>query len=235
MPQGEGQAIATVAYSFSVDSFDEDGKTVPVEPFEKFELRLFAEYGLTDWATLVVQPEIRFKEQGQEEADGLGRVDLGLRARLWRDDYAVVSVEGTVSAPGESDELPPLNGGDTDWEAEARLLYGRGFELGWRHGFLDAQLGYRHRFSDPADEIVVDLTAGLDLTERSFAMVQSFNRVSVGRARGIFEETQEHKLAFSSVYRLGDRLSLQAGSQITAYGRNVLIERGFFVALWSRF
>jgi len=235
LPKGEGQVIVTTAYSFSADAFDSDGEKIATEPFEKFELRAFGEYGFTDWATIVVQPELRFKAQGEDDTAGLGRLDLGLRTRLWQSDFAVASVEGSVSAPGQSDALVPLNGGDTDWELEARLLYGRGFELGWRHGFVDAQTGYRHRFSDPADEVVFDLTVGLDVSERSFAMIQSFNRISVGSARGAFDETQEHKLAFSTVYRVDDRWSLQAGSQVTGYGRNVLAETGFFVALWTKF
>jgi len=234
-PKGEGQAIVTLAYSFAGDAFDEDGRAVAVEPFEKYELRAFAEYGLTDWATLVVQPEVRFKGQGDENSEGLGRFDLGLRTRLWHDDYAVASIEGSVSAPGQSDELAPLNGGDTDWELEARALYGRGFDLWSRHGFLDLQVGYRHRFDEPADEVIADLTLGLDITERSLAVVQSFNRFSVGTADFPFADTQEHKIAVSTVYRIDDRWSLQAGSQLTAYGRNVLREQGFFVALWSKF
>lgn len=235
MPKGEGQAIVTMAYSFAGDAYDEDGNPVAIKPFEKYELRGFAEYGVTDWATIVFQPEVRLKEQDEAESKGLGRVDVGLRTRLWRNNFAVASIEGSVSAPGQSDDLAPLNGGDTDWEIEARALYGRGFDIGWRHGFFDAQVGYRHRFSDPADEVVVDLTVGLDVTERSFAMLQSFNRLSVGSAKLPFAKTQEHKLAFSTVYRVNDRWSVQAGSQATAYGRNVLREQGFFVALWSKF
>jgi len=235
LPEGEARAIVTTAYSFAGDALDEDGRAVAIKPFEKYELRGFAEYGVTDWATVVLQPEIRLKEQGEDHSNGLGRFDIGLRTRIWQNDFAVASIEGSVSAPGQSDELAPLNGGDTDWEIEVRALYGRGFELGSRHGFVDAQLGYRHRFSDPADEVVADLTLGLDLTERSFAMVQSFNRLSVGSATLPFAKTQEHKLAFSTVYRVSDQWSVQAGSQATAYGRNVLREQGFFVALWSKF
>ena len=235
LPKGEGQAIVTLAYSFATDAFDENGQSVAVEPFEKFELRGFIEYGLTDWATIVVQPELRFKGQGVEESDGLGRFDFGLRTRLWSDDYAVASIEGNVSAPGQTDELVPLNGGDTDWELELRGLYGRGFDLWERHGFLDLQLGYRHRFSDPADEVIADLTLGLDVTERSLAVVQSFNRVSVGSAQFPFEDTREHKIAVSTVYRINDRWSAQAGSAVTAFGKNVLREQGFFIALWSKF
>lgn len=235
LPEGDAQAIVTVAYSFASSGFDDGGDLIAVEPFEKYEMRGYAEYGLTDWATLVVQPELRFKEQGDEKSQGLGRFDLGLRTRFWNSDFGVASVQGAVSAPGQSDELAPLNGGDTDWELEARALFGRGFDIGWRHGFLDAQVGYLHRLSEPADEVLLDLTIGLDVTEKSFAMLQSFNRLSVGSADLPFTETQEHKLAFSVVYPVDDRWSVQSGTIATAYGRNVLREQGVFLAVWSKF
>ena len=237
MPEGEGQAIVTLAYSFANDAFDDNGDAVRVDTFTKFELRGYAEYGLTDWATLVFQPQFRLKKQGGDQSDGFGRFDLGLRTRVWKNDYAVASLEGRVSAPGQSRDpsIVPLNGGDTDWELEARALYGRGFRLWSRNGFADAQLGYRHRFSDPADEVLFDLTLGLDVTERTLAILQSFNRLSVGSATLPFSESQDHKIAFSTVYRVSEHWSVQAGTQITVAGRNVLREQGAFLSVWRGF
>jgi hypothetical protein len=235
LPKGESQIIVTAALTNAADAFDENGDVVAVEEFEKYALRAYAEYGVTDWATIVLQPEIRSKEQGDEESFGVGRFDLGLRTRVWRDDFAVASLEFSASAPGQNDELAPLNGGDTDWEFEARALYGRGFDLGWRHGFADLQIGYKHRVSEPADEVSFDVTLGLDVTERSFAMLQSFNRLSVGSAKAPFARTQENALSFSGVHKITDRWSIQSGISATAYGRNVLRERGVFLALWSKF
>jgi len=235
LAEGDGQGLVTLQYSFASDAFDEDGSPTAIEPFEKYELRGYFEYGVTDAVTLVVEPHLRRKTQGDEQADGLGRVAFGGRARLWKNDAAVLSVGASVGAPGQNDELAPLNGGDTEWEVEGRILFGIGFDVFERHGFVDAQLGYRHRLKEPADELIADLTIGFDITERSFVMLQSFNKLSVGNARAPFSETQEHKLAFSTVYRLNDRLSFQAGTLATAYGHNVLREQGVFVSLWRTF
>lgn len=235
LPQGSSQVIVTAAYSSADEMFDDNGKAVANETFEKYELRGYGEYGVTDWATVVLQPEFRSKRQGDAREDGFGRVDLGLRLRVWQSDFAVASVEAAISAPGQSGSLVPLNGGDTDWEFDLRALYGRGFDIGWRHGFADLQIGYKHRVGEPADEVALDLTLGLDVTGDAFAMLQSFNRVSVGSADAPFGKTYEHKVALSGVYRLGDDWSVQSGVQLTAFGRNVLKERGVFAAIWKKF
>jgi len=234
-PAGAGQVIVTTEYSFAQDAFDSDGKAVAIQPFEKFGLRAYAEYGVTDWATVIAQPELRFKHQGRDDVGGLGRFDLGLRVRLWEGSGSVLSLEGTVSAPGASDELAPLNGGDTDWEVDGRALFGYGFSIGSRAGFADLQAGYRLRFDEPADEFRLDATVGLDLTDKSFAMLQSFNRISVGTARLPFDETLENEIALSTVYRFDERWSLQVGTKVTAYGRNVLRQQGIFIGIWSKF
>ncbi len=235
LPEGDAQGIATLQYSFAADAFDETGSLRSTEPFEKFELRGYFEYGLTDAVTLVLEPQLRRKSQGDEQTDGLSRVAFGGRARVWKNDTAVASVGGAVSAPGQTDSLVALNGSDTEWEVEGRFLLGLGYELFNLHGFVDAQVGYRHRLQEPADEIIADLTIGLNITERSLVMVQSFNTLSVGDARAPFTETQEHKLVSSSVYRLSERLSLQTGAIVTGFGRNVLREQGVFISVWRSF
>lgn len=229
LPQGETQAIVTTEYSYAPAKFDGDGRAIAIEPYEKIELRFFGEYGLTDWATLMVQPEWRWKSFGGDSDNGPGRLGLGVRTRLWRDEKSVISVQGNVAIPMRSDRRDPLNSGESDWQAEARLLYGRGFEFRDRRGFFGAEAGYRHRFGSPENELHLDVTAGLDLKPDVLGLVQSFNTVSVDG------EFQEHKLSVSTVYRLSDRWSLQAGAITTAYGKNAFRDQGGFVALWAKF
>ncbi len=236
--QGRGIAIATVAHSDADTRFLEDGTTGPATDFQKTEARLYLEYGLTDWATLVAQPEWRHKETGPrqgETVNGLGRVDAGIRIRLWQNDTSVFSVQGSARMPGASDELAPANGGDTEWELDGRLLFGRGFPVFGRHAFTDMQLGYRHRFGDPADELRFDLTSGIDLTPSILALLQSFNSVSIGTATGGFQQTREHKIAASLVYRFEERWSVQAGVQKTMAGQNIVEESGLFFGVWRSF
>ena len=236
--KGKGLVIANVAHSTADTRFDDVGDTASVKDFQKTEIRVYLEYGLTDWATFVAQPEWRHKETGPErgeEVDGLGRVDAGVRIRLWQNDSSVFSVQASGRMPGASDKLAPANGGDTDWEADARLLYGRGFPLWGRHAFTDMQLGYRVRFGDPADELRFDLTTGIDVTPKILALFQSFNSVSIGEAKGPFLPTREHKISAGIVYRFDEDWSFQVGGLVTVGGRNALKERGVVLGIWRSF
>ena len=236
--QGNGIAIATLAYSEADTRFLDDGSTRRATDFRKTEARLYLEYGLTDWATVTAQPEWRRKKTGPtqgENVNGLGRIDAGLRLRVWQGETSVLSIQGSVRMPGTSDDLAPANGGDTEWELDGRLLFGRGFPVFGRNAFTDMQLGYRFRFGDPADELRFDLTSGIDLTPSILALVQSFNSVSVGTATGGFSQTREHKLSASLVYRFGEHWSVQAGGIVTVAGQNIVEEQGFFFGLWRSF
>ena len=233
--EGAGQAILTLAYSRADEAYGESGDAEPIRPFQKAETRLYLEYGWTDWATLLAQPELRWKEQGGETSIGLGRVDLGLRTRLWRDDFAVVSVQGSLRIPGQTDELEPLNGGDTGFEADLRGLYGRGFEFRGRHGYVDLQAGYRHRVDEPPGELRLDLTLGWDLAEPWSLYAQSFNAVAVGGAGGRFERTRSHEIALGTLYSWNEEWALQVGAFTVVAGENALREHGLTLGIWRSF
>jgi len=237
-PEGKGVVIVTATHSVADSVFDTSGRSVPGRDFSKTELRAYAEYGLTDRITLVAQPEWRHKKTGEgrgEEVDGLGRIDAGARVRVWQGDGKVFSVQGSLRMPGTSDDLAPANGGDTDWEADGRVLYGRGFAVFGRNAFTDMQLGYRVRFGKPADELRLDLTAGIDLAPKIMALVQSFNSVSVDSAELPFVKTREHKVSASLVYEFRENWSVQVGGLLTLAGGDALEERGAILGLWRDF
>ena len=56
MPPGEGQIIASTAFSGSARAFDANGRLIPVPSYDKFELGAYLEYGLTDWLTVIAAP-----------------------------------------------------------------------------------------------------------------------------------------------------------------------------------
>jgi len=237
-PKGKGLIITTLAYSFAENNFDDNGSLEDRSRFEKLELRPYLEYGLRDWATLVAQPEFRFKSLGDgpgEEVTGFGRADLGVRIRLKQIGPWVLSTQGSVRAPGARDDLAPANGGDTEWELDGRALAGRGFEAFGRHAFVDLQLGYRHRFDDPPNELRFDLTTGIDLTDKTQVFLQSFTTISTGSGDNIFEGSDDNKVSLSGVWKVTPVWSLQAGVLQTVIGRNALQETGGFFAIWRSF
>ncbi len=238
LPEGDGQIIVSLSHSFADERFSAIGEEGRATEFEKTEVRAFVEYGLKDWLTLHAQPEWRHKSTGSafgETVRGLGRLDFGARVRVWRNDVSVISVQGVARMPGTSNRLAPANGGDTDWELDGRLLYGKGYTILGRNAFTDTQLGYRVRFGDPADEVRLDMTAGIDVTPEILALLQSFNSMSVGKATGGFLSTREHKVSASLVYRIDEDWAVQAGVQGTLSGQNTLKERGFTLGIWRSF
>jgi len=237
-PKGQGLVILSVDHSIADRKFDDAGQARPTDEFQKTEIRTYIEYGLTDWATLVAQPAWRDKKTGGvvgNEAQGFGRLDVGLRNRIWKNDSTVLSIQTSVRAPGADDDVAPVGDGDKDWQLDGRVLLGHGFSLFGRHSFADLQVGYRRRFGGPADELRFDLTTGIDVTPKILAMIQSFNGISVGEAALPFVPTREHKVTASIVYRFDDDWSFQAGGLMNVAGRNSLQERGAFVGVWRNF
>ena len=233
--QGEGLVIVNLSVSSATERFDEQGRAVPDLQFEKIEARAYIEYGLRDWLTLTAQPEWRQKRRGTvAETSGLGRLDFGARARMWTSGGHVASVQASLRAPGGSDDLPATDGADQLWEVDARALYGYGFRVWERNGFVDLQLGYRHRFGAPADEVRLDATAGFELREGYQLIVQSFNALGLG-AGGDFLDDREHNVALSGVWAITERWSVQTGAFTTVAGANALREFGYFGAIWFRF
>ena len=237
-PQGQGQAILSGAYSHSPFAFDENGDAVSIPDYEKFELSTFVEYGVTDHVTVVLRPQLQsvtINEPVGADRFGLGYSEFGARARLWSGETSVFSGQIAARIPGAGDEDDPAAIGNTDPEFDGRALYGRSFTLGTWSSFVDAQLGYRIRLDDPANEVRADLTIGTRPHPDVLLLAQSFNAMGDGSADGVFENGREHKAQVSTVWDVTESWSLQLGGIATVAGENALRERGVMAGVWRRF
>jgi hypothetical protein len=236
--KGKGQVIAAGTFTRSTRQFDDGGDAVPIPRYDKFELNTLVEYGLSDWLTVMTQPQLMWTgiaAPTDAEASGLGYTDLGARARLWSDKESVLSAQALARVPGQHDEDNAAAIGKTDAEFDLRALYGRAFTIDGRSGFIDAQLGYRFRFDDPPNEVRFDFTFGIRPDPKLLLLAQSFNTFADGSAEGVFEDGREHKIQLSAVLSLDDVWSLQLGGIATLAGENTLRERGVIAALWRKF
>lgn len=237
-PKGHGQIIVSSAFTDSARGFDAGGDPAAIPDYRKVETNAYVEYGLTDGVTAVLQPQLRSVTIGapvDAHRFGLGYSDVGARFRIWSDDTSVVSWQGLVRIPGASDDSDPAQTGSTDFQFDARGLYGRSFSLGAWNSFLDAELGYRLRTGDAANEIRADLTVGTRPVPNFLLLAQSFNTFSQGAAHGVFSQVREHKVQVSVVWDVTGKWSLQVGGIATVAGENTLAERGAFAAIWTRF
>jgi hypothetical protein len=137
----------------------------------------------------------------------------------------VLSLEVTARTAGAFNFAYSANANAAGRDAGFRLLYGSGFKLWNRDGFLNVEAGYRWVSPPRPDQYPIDLTAGLWLDKRSMVMLQSFNLIS-GPATPPYVYFRSHKLELSGVVRLTRRLSLQLGAFLSPAGQNALEERG---------
>lgn len=245
--EGEGQAILTLS-RYQADSFwDADRNKQDQQRYTKWELTPYLEYGLTDWLTLGAQPSFQHVESkdndgGTSRNSGLADTEIFLRERLWQQDGSVFSIQQWVKVPGGYDkrDMPGLGYGQVD--AELRLLYGWGGTAFGLSVFIDGEAGFRKRWESPADEVRMDLTAGIRPIPRLLLMAQSFNTIGLRNAdRGgplVLPSAPDydlHKIQLSAVVDLDERFSLQLGGYKDIAGRNTGSGSALLAALWIKF
>lgn len=239
LPEGSGQAIATVGASSATSRYDADGGERASARFDKTEANLLLEYGLTDRVTVKARIEgerLSFEDKPTENRAGLGFSEAGARVRLLQRGGFVGSVESSVRI-GLADDIP---GVDADGrrilsEYEARVLAGYGFEVAGYESFVNAEAAYRLRDGIGADEVRVDLTLGTRPKDRLLVLLQSFSAIGLERPEAEILGHESHKLQASGVYDLTEAVAVQGGGFTSIAGRDSLAETGAFAALWYRF
>lgn len=237
---GRGQAIAQSAAVHSSSEFGPSSHLYDSRPYDKVEVTLVLEYGLTDWLTLIAAPQFLSVALGGADPssyDGLGYTDVGGRVRLWQQENMVVSAQvvGRFSGTGGAQSAAAV--GYEDPELDLRLLAGLSFTLWDRPAYLDAQLAQRMRFGDPPDELHLDLTLGVRLAERWQALAQSFNVVSEGAGEGPYFDASYayYKLQLGAAYDWSAAMTLQASVVTTWLARNAPLENGLVFSALYRF
>ena len=107
--------------------------------------------------------------------------------------------------------------------------------LGDWTAFVDVQLAQRFRFSDPPNELRVDLTFGVRPVPTWLLMAQSFNVISQGDGGSGFPSYYYSKLQLSAVYEFTPSFAVQLGGTTTYAGENALQENGVLLGIWYKF
>jgi hypothetical protein len=242
-PRGTWQMISGVILSDADTSFDAGGHAATPTFFDRVLLTTDTEYGLTNRLTFLARTETAYVRTRNGSSPAITATDNafegGVRFRLLRglgilakDD--VLSVEASARKAGAFNFAYSANATAGGEDAGVRLLYGSGFRLGGRPGFVNLEAGERWLSRPRPDQSILDLTAGLWLNRRWMVMAQSFNLVS-GPATAPYVPFRTHKLEVSAVWRMSRRFTLQAGAFFSPAGQNALDERGLCLSLWSDF
>ncbi len=242
MPEGKGQVVVAATVSEAKTSFDANGDRQPTLRYNKQELQMLLEYGITDRVTAILAPGLQRVEIAlpvNARRTGLGFTEFGGRFRLMqggtRDFSWVLSAQTTMRVPGTYDTANPAAIGYTGMEVDVRGLLGASFTVGGWPAFVDLQLAQRFRTGGPPSEWRADFTAGVRLAPQWGLLAQSFNVISEGDGSPPFTSTNYHKLQMSVIYYLTEQWALQGGLFTTVAGRNALQENGLLVGTGYKF
>ncbi|HEY0291044.1 MAG TPA: hypothetical protein VGC51_01725 [Hansschlegelia sp.] len=236
---GEAKLFLSGLLSSGDKYYDGGGKLRSRGKYRKYDLQTFLEFGLADGVTLLASTglqRIEARDGGTFKRSGLGRSEIGLRARLIESGDWIWSVQGSVVIAAAKWREGIAAIGETDDQFDVRGLVARTFEAFGKPAFLDLQLGYRARGQDPADEIRVDATFGLRPSPRWLLLAQSFNTIGTGRWRGPYPlEQRIFKLQGAALFDLTERVTLFGAAFFTPVGRDALDERGGTIGVGYRF
>lgn len=223
--QGNGEVVSTLRVLKSIEGFAADAESDGA-------LDIHAEYGLTDAVTFVMDAEA--KDDGGSSGPLLEHAQAGARVSLLRWDTGVIAVQaqGGMSAIRTADESSFLS--SLHASAEVRALFGQDFTLFGEHAWFASEAGYRWRPGPPADEILFDMTLGIQPRDDLFFMLQSFGVQTTGEAFAGYRSFVSEKLQVSAVYEVVPHIWLQAGAIGSVYGDDYG-NAGGIVALWWRF
>lgn len=238
LPQGTGQWVATLDASTATDYFEAGGLT-STPRYDKDELQVLIEYGLTDRLTAILDPglqHIDIAAPTDAARTGLGYTEFGARYALMQDPNWVLSGQATLRIPGTTDTSNPAAVGYTDVESDLRLLLGHNFTLSGLPAFFDLEAAERVRTAGAPSEFRFDATLGVQASAHWLVLAQSFNVVSEGKGAPLYGGSYDYeKLQVSAVYALTPTWSLQGGGYTTYAGANALAENGLIFGVWHRF
>jgi hypothetical protein len=238
MPDQHGQVVVTGTASSAVKAFDAGGGLQSTPRYNKSELQVLMEYGVTDWLTAIAIPSLQHVDIAaptDARRTGLGNTEFGARTRVLQESNWVLSAQGTVRVPGTFDTNNPAAVGYTGFDVDLRGLFGASFVLGGLPTFVDMQLAQRFRTGGPPNEARIDLSFGIRPEQRWLVLLQQFNVISEGAGDAAFPSNNYHKLQLSVIYDLAPQWSVQGGAFTTFAGRNALQENGLLGGLWYRF
>ncbi len=230
-PQAPGETLAILKHERSAadEVFDASGGRVAMAGRADDAVSLYVERGLTRRLTLQGQAGWTRGEDGFADYAGRGPLELGLRYNLVRSGRSAVSVYvgAALAGEGRNAGYAPPGAGGTD--IEARLLAGRSLAFAGHAAFVDLQLARLDRTGLP-DETRLDLTLGVEPTDRWLILVQTY----AGQAGDGPGDPRWLKLELSAARRVGE-WRVQAGWRQTLTGRSTPVESGPVFAVWRSF
>ena len=235
---GQGEMIVTSLFDQANTSFNQAGRFTPTAQYRSLQAYAYVEYGVSDWLTALVKPSLQSSSLGaplDQHFTGLGDSELGFRARLWRNDDTVLSVQAEARIPTSAGAANSWLPGSKNADFDLRGLLGKTISVGGFSGFINLELAYRLRGGAAPNEARADVSFGLYATPNLLVLAQSFNIVSEASQNPNFPHWTQSKAQLSLVYRVAPEWRVQAGGFTTLAGLNAYRENGVLLAVWRQF
>lgn len=244
--KGKWQLITTAHIYQAAYYFDANGKKQPQAAFFKQELSQYVEYGLRDNLTLGGQTSVAraFQQNAsttQNSGWNVSDSEFFARYRAWQTPDNVFSLQPSIIIPSfDSKSARPKIGSD-DFSFSLRGNAGHHFSLWGKMHYANASLGYVHRLGTPNDQLKIDMTLGMNITNNWQLMPQAFATRAVGspKMNGFTQSSADDydltKLQLSVLYRVTENRTLQLGAYKNLAGKNTGNGQGVLFAYWASF
>jgi hypothetical protein len=235
---GHGEIIVTTLFDQANVGFNQAGHFTPTPQYRTLQLGAYIEVGVTDGVAALIKPTLQSSTLGAPENQrytGLGDSEIGVQARLWRDDASVVAMQADVRAPATAGATNSWLAGSKAADFDLRLLLGKNVAVGPFSGFVDLSGGVRLCGGPAPNEAHADLTVGFYATPSLMLLAQSFNIMSAPSQNPGYPQWGQSKAQFSLVASVNADWRVQVGGYTTVAGQNAYRETGALLAVWRRF
>ena len=202
---------------------------------DKVDGGLYFIYGLVDGLSVCMGQGFAHLEDNHNgiavTTTGFGATGIFVMKRIAQGRLGVLAIQPRVDLPllYNTDDRPVL--GPIKAEAEIRLLYGTGYGIGSRRGWISASVGgspWRHG----NDEIRYDATIGLDAGRGWTLMAQTFNVAALPSEGQTGVPYSATKVGASAVYHVSKQLGIVGGYYAGVAGKNTAREKTFSLGIW---
>jgi hypothetical protein len=241
--QDEGHGVVILQatpYWANVPGYDTTGRPSMRGSVNRIEISPYWEHGLTPRWTVGLAPRLQSlwldDRRNVNTNTGVAEVAAFARFQVYRGEWDVFSVQGTILTPGFDRLGRNPRVGEPNMGTEIRALYGISSNYGeGRSIFASVEAAHRFRFGASADEVRLDATVGIRPFDNWMFFAQSFNTIGLRNARANGADYSISKIQVTAAYDLNETYSISLGFMREIDGRRVPLGQAAILGLWVRY
>ncbi len=239
-PRTNGELFVITRADYFTANLSSGDETANIQDkFERLDTNTYIEYGLTDSITIggkvVYGTSWISRPTGMQSAAGFSEAQIFGQVGVFQTPSHVGSLRASVVRPSRFSAGARAELASSAYDLELAALYGRNIITGSTKVFSAADVGFRKRLGDAADQIRANITIGVEPSARWLFLAEVHSEFSLKNESADGADFDVTRLQPSIVWRFHEHWSLQAGLSEEIVGRNIDLGRTFFLGIWSRF